>query len=1197
MVLGWVAASAWGVGCTLPSQCNSNDDCPVNSSCDMEAGQCVSGAGGGSSSSGGGGSSSSSGGSSGAVASSSAETTESSSLAQSGSAPGSSATGATSGSATSATSTGTASSGRSSSSATLASGSSLVAPSSSVIVPSSSSGVPPPSSLAVPSSSSSEPWSSSLGVPPSSSLTGPGSSSRPPSSSGSQIPAGVVVTLRGENPANVVAGQTLMLLLVVENNGSAVLNYTPGSPLLVVKRVGDDYDVSSNFSGLSGAAGAIPVGERREFRVPVTALASMDPSLAGTQVRPWARVTLTAATTASVEVSGPTWNMVTRPVAQLGTPPAQDVSGTGCTRICFKLVQPQSLPLDVAISVTGEKILRIHEGPDDVLGTPAVTQGLTRLSASAGGENHCFLWNRRVDLADASPNAATTPGNTISVTLGITPLLNGVAGTVVNTTYAGQLGAFTCGLDVRAPRSFPTPRPSGVSASTHVDLDLDGRPDLVVLQHPGPAPAVDDLYWQRGIGAGGLGTITGLANGPVPTILAGRDVNKPASLRVARVLGGAVPDLILASGRPAVAQHDLHVLPRQGNPPVLLAPSVKSVTLDGESLESVTVVDANHDGREELVVLLKDLQGRPLLRLVGADATGSLTNNPLPAPGAAAYALGGGVGDLNGDGFPDAVTLWTDAASSGQELWILWGSTSGLGTSPTVLTPAQRPFIQDLLGLVVGDVTGDGVADLVVIQRGSGQTLYELALYNWTASTTPGTLEMAGTTRSIASMAATSPLLMLGRFTGLSTPDALVYYPVMPEPAYLFDHSDLANPTAGQPVNFPQFVWNPVAADVDHDGRDDLMGLTAGGATANQPAVIRTRNFTGFETVDAPVTSAASPPQLLAHGVGTYMAQPMRWLATVNTQAPGLITVYPAPAHALQPFSLQLDAGVVVTALASTGGPELLVATSENSTHWLQPYSVALEQSSLTSQGAGQTTTKPVRSMLVTELDGNQGADVALQFADLTMAWAPLNGALSASVGPPSRNSTGFAAGRAQSQARLVTTLEGVASNGPELFYSNGSTLVPLSTGAAATATTRLPAFSVDRLVYVREDPMEDALVLRSPPTGPFDTVLTRPLGYKAAALTTAPAALQGRELFVLAADLTGGDHVDLWERAPAAANELPPLRAFQVPGVPLHPAAGAAGLQVADFNGDGAPDILVISPSETTGSGEQFSIRIIQGR
>jgi len=125
--------------------------------------------------------------------------------------------------------------------------------------------------------------------------------------------------------------------------------------------------------------------------------------------------------------------------------------------------------------------------------------------------------------------------------------------------------------------------------------------------------------------------------------------------------------------------------------------------------------DVNGDGYADLVVGAYRV-GRTYVYLGSASGLASTPATALTCPDSANVSSVAGVGDVNGDGYADLVVGANGAMSLTGRVYVYLGSAGGLATTPTtVLTGPDGPgglFGRSVAG--TGDINGDGYADLVV---------------------------------------------------------------------------------------------------------------------------------------------------------------------------------------------------------------------------------------------------------------------------------------------------------------------------------------------------------------------------------------------------------------------------------------------------------------------------------------------------
>ncbi len=145
--------------------------------------------------------------------------------------------------------------------------------------------------------------------------------------------------------------------------------------------------------------------------------------------------------------------------------------------------------------------------------------------------------------------------------------------------------------------------------------------------------------------------------------------------------------------------------------------------IDPNSVHPIAVGDFNGDGIPDLVVANATFPGSVTVLLGNGD--GSFQSQPdIIVPN---ETLAVAVGDFNGDGILDiAVTSFGSSGGLPGELYVLLGNGDGTFQDPVSYTVGFGP-----IDVEVGDVNGDGAADLVVFNQGDNGGAGSLSLlYN-----------------------------------------------------------------------------------------------------------------------------------------------------------------------------------------------------------------------------------------------------------------------------------------------------------------------------------------------------------------------------------------------------------------------------------------------------------------------------------
>ena len=310
--------------------------------------------------------------------------------------------------------------------------------------------------------------------------------------------------------------------------------------------------------------------------------------------------------------------------------------------------------------------------------------------------------------------------------------------------------------------------------------------------------------------------------------------------------------------------------------------------------------DVNRDGYGDLVVAAysPDTAYLFLGGPAGLEATPSAT---LPGTGAVHYVRVAGAGDVNHDGYADVVV-----AREGVSLALHLGSATGLSTTPTqtLREPGGGAYASSVAG--VGDLNGDGYADVAVANgyEGMGSVIVYAG-----GPTGFNTSPMAVLTRrdfGYAAPIAGAVDLNHDGFSDLAIGGTREVF------VYLGSRSGLSRESvAGSPWGSAAFLFVDRAGDVNRDGFGDLVvGVNsnddlyvflggAGGFAPSSFSVRRMRVFTSGVAAAGDVDGDGYDDVLVVHQGGDDLEGPAELF---RGGASGTATV-PAPPLFDPPFA------------------------------------------------------------------------------------------------------------------------------------------------------------------------------------------------------------------------------------------------------------------------------------------------------
>jgi hypothetical protein len=457
-----------------------------------------------------------------------------------------------------------------------------------------------------------------------------------------------------------------------------------------------------------------------------------------------------------------------------------------------------------------------------------------------------------------------------------------------------------------------------------------------------------------------------------------------------------------------------------------------------------------------------------------------------PAPTFAAqvtFAVGSdpefvAIGDLNGDGKPDLVAA---NESTPGVISVLLNTTTPGATTPTFATQHTFAVGNDCRGIAIGDVNGDGLLDLAVVNNSQASVS---VLLNTMA---PGATTASFAAQATFAVGTTPYTVVLADVNGDGKPDLVTANAANDNASVLLNTT---TPGATTPTFAAQATFavgdNPYAvavADLNGDGRPDLVAANknAGSISVllNTGAPGAAPSFAGqvtfavgtnpYYVAIADVNGDGKPDLAVANHGSTFAS------VLLNTAAPGAA----APGFAAQ-STFAIGANSYAVALADINGdgkPDLVVADTSNRLSVLSnstPATITAGTATGTIVDNDPAPTLSVNSVSVAE--GNAGTTsatftVTLSAASgqtVTVDFATADGTATAADGDyvPVTGTVTFAPG--QTTRTFTVTVNGDTRNeADETFVVNLSapTNASIATGTGTGTITNddpVPTLSVD---------------------------------------------------------------------------------------------------------------------------------------
>jgi len=305
-----------------------------------------------------------------------------------------------------------------------------------------------------------------------------------------------------------------------------------------------------------------------------------------------------------------------------------------------------------------------------------------------------------------SDGQSTSTPATVSVT--VTPVNDAPTITSVNILADAAVG-FTSGagttFDGLVTNSFQA------GASSLADLDNDGDLDIVMLGYDSVAgSATSSTYVGLNDGSGNFTYSTAISNNLYMARMAVGDVN-----------ADGIADIVFAENS-ATAQP---IYFGDGNGGFTQSSQVLSTTGGTIGANNVALADFNGDGLDDMFVNI-DAGIKVFLNAQNGDAFGTFTDTgqSLTSAKTAQSYRGLAVGDVNGDGYIDAVTgSWGES----MDIWIndgtgTFSNTGVVGTGR--LSAAENGVSGATNGVDMGDLDGDGDLDIFAFNRYIGNKVF-----------------------------------------------------------------------------------------------------------------------------------------------------------------------------------------------------------------------------------------------------------------------------------------------------------------------------------------------------------------------------------------------------------------------------------------------------------------------------------------